>query len=126
MSFFSNSKHVKELESKDFEGIATWKLKSKKCSIVLFYMGWCPHCKDVKGIWEGLAKKALFMDVLAFDCEANDQHLNKIREDMPEMVRGYPTIIFYVNGEPKETFSGDRTEANLLKACMRVCQGRNE
>lgn len=124
MSFFSDSKYVRELSSKDFDGIATWKLKSKRCSVVLFYMGWCPHCIDVKGIWEILAKKALFMDVLAFDCESNGQHLNKIREDMPELVTGYPTIVFYVDGSPVETFSGERSEANLLKACMRICQGR--
>jgi thiol-disulfide isomerase/thioredoxin len=114
---------VKELSSKDFEEISTWKLKNKKCSVVLFYMSWCPHCKDVKDIWEALAKRALFMDVLAFDCEANGPHLNKIKEDMPELVTGYPTIVFYVGGSPVETFVGERSEANLLKACMRICQG---
>jgi protein disulfide-isomerase A6 len=123
MSFFTKSKNVKELSSKDFEAIATWKLKSNSCSAVLFYAPWCPHCVNVKDTWETLGKKALFLEVLAFDSEKNKAHLSKIKEDMPGLVQGYPTIVFYTNGKPVEHFEGERTESNLLKAFMRVCQG---
>ena len=125
MSFFSKSKHVKELTPKDFEDIATWKLKNKECSVVLFYAPWCPHCMSVKDMWETLGKKALFLNVLAFDSEKYQSHIAKIKEDMPNLMQGYPTIVFYSNGSPKEHFEGDRTEPNLLKAFMRVCQESN-
>lgn len=121
-SFFVDSKYVNELSGKDFEGIATWKLKDKSCSIILFYAPWCPHCTAVKGEWEKIAKMATFMNVGAFNCEKNKSHLLKIKEDMPELVKGYPTIVFYSKGIPVEHYAGDRSSPNLLKECMRICQ----
>lgn len=122
MSFFSGSKFVKELSPKDFDGVATWKLKNKGCSVILFYCDWCPHCRAIKDTWEQLGKTVLFMDILAYDCVKNGEHLDKIREDMPELVKGYPTIIFYSKGQPAERFAGDRTYGNLLEMCKRTCQ----
>lgn len=119
--YFAGSPYVKELSSKDFDSIATWKLKSKGCSIVLFYLPGCSWCKAVKDIYEQLGRTALFLDVLAMNCEKYSSHISKIKEDMPELVRGYPTIIFYKNGAPVEQFADERTHENLLKACMRLC-----
>lgn len=122
MSFFERSKNVKELKPKDFDNVVTWKLKDGSCGAILFYAPWCPHCTAVKDTWENLGRTAAFMNIMAFDCEANKSHLLKIKEDLPSLVQGYPTIVFYSKGKPMEQFEGDRSQQNLLKACMRVCQ----
>lgn len=116
-----DAKFVTELKPSDFEGEATWKLKNHKCSIVLFYCAWCPHCQAVRGTWRDLAEKAAFFDVCAFNCEKHKGHVSKIKEDMPELIRGYPTILIYENGEVKESYTGDRTTGALISACMRSC-----
>jgi thiol-disulfide isomerase/thioredoxin len=123
-SYFLRSKYVTELTPKEFEGVATWKLKDKGCAVVLFYADWCPHCKAIQSEWEKLGQIATFCEVYAFNCAKYTRHLQKIKEDMPEMIKSFPTIIFYSNGEPVETYRGERTHANFLKACMNVCQRR--
>ena len=123
--YFADSKFVTELTHKDFESVATWRLKTHKCSIVLFYAPWCPHCKALKDIWISLGTKAAFFDVCAMNCEKNKVHMAKIKEDMPELVNGYPTIIIYKNGDPVENVGGSketRTVGHLIKACMRACK----
>jgi thiol-disulfide isomerase/thioredoxin len=120
-SYFIDSDNVTELTPKDFNGIATWKLKNKECSAVLFYAPWCPHCKAVKDEWESFGKTATFMNVYAFDSQKYLSHLSKIQEDMPKLVISFPTIIFYKNGDPDEQFMGDRTSSNFLKKGMEVC-----
>lgn len=121
-SYFLKSKYVTELTPKEFEGIATWKLKDRKCAVVLFYADWCPYCKEIRGEWEKLGQIAAFFEVYAFNCAKYIKHIQKIKEDMPELVKSYPTIIFYTDGEPVETYRGERTHSNLLKACMNICQ----
>ena len=121
-SFFENSNAVKELSPKDFESVATWKLTSKKCTAVLFFAPWCPHCVSFKDTWEKLGKVALFMDIRAMNCEKYNSHMAKIKEDMPELVKSFPTIVFYKNGQPIEHYADERTHEKLLKACMDMCQ----
>lgn len=121
-SYFVKSDLVTELTPKDFESKAPWKLKEKKCSVIMFYANWCPHCKDMKNTWERLAQKAAFKQVCAFDCAKQQSHFDKMSNDRKGLViEGFPTIVFYKNGEPVETYSGSRDLSNLLKACMRVC-----
>lgn len=122
-SFFEGSTTVRELSPKDFDPIATWKLKDKSCTVVLFYCAWCPHCVAVKDEYTKLGKMSGFMNVAAMNCEKHKAHIGKIKSDMPELVRGYPTIIFYSGGEPQEQYMGERTAAEMVKGCMRVCEG---
>lgn len=121
-SYFLKSRYVKELGSKDFDQIATWKLKDDGCCVVLFYADWCPHCKAIKDVWEDYAKTATFMNVYAFNCAKFTSHVDKIKEDMPQLITGYPTIVFYNKGHPTETYRDERTKSHLLKASMRICQ----
>lgn len=122
-SYFLSSRFVKELTASDFEQVATWRLRSKKCTVVLFYADWCPYCKRLTGVWEDLAEKAAFFEVTAFNCARHLAHTAKIKEDMPNLIRGYPTIVFYTNGEPVEWYhSEERTVKNLLKKCIEVCK----
>ena len=127
--YFRSSKFVTELKPKDFDPVATWRLKNHKCSIVLFYAPWCPHCKSMKNVWNNLGEMAAFFDVCAYKCEKNRVHLDKINHDMPELVRGYPTMIIYENGDPIESVGHSHSERNvsyLIKACMRSCKGTKE
>ena len=124
--FFSSShnKAIIELKPKDFDEYATWRLKTHKCSIVLFYCAWCPHCQNLKDVWIKLGNIAAFFNVCAFNCEKYKLHISKIREDMPEMIRGYPTIIIYEKGEPVEQHidESQRDVNSLIKVCLRACK----
>jgi protein disulfide-isomerase A6 len=122
-NFFKNSKNVKELSPKDFDPVATWTLKNKDLCVVLFYVDWCPHCQKMKDEYEKFAEMAAFINVYAFNCENNKSHVLKIKEDAPELVKGYPTIVFYKNGKPLEQYvSPDRTASKFLEAAMRICK----
>ncbi len=127
-SYFDKIDSVTELTPKDFDGMATWKLKNRECSAVLFYAPWCGYCKAVKDTWIQFSKTAAFMNAMAFNCEKYSAHLLKIKEDMPGLVQSYPTIIFYINGSPVEAFKEERTHAKLLKTAMHFCEAnhRNE
>lgn len=113
---------VRELKPKDFNSVTTWKLKDTRCSVVLFYCPWCPHCQALKDTWKKLAKVAAFCNVLAFNCEKHKRHVLKISEDAPELIKTYPTIVVYEKGQPKEIYDGDRSLQSLVKTCMRICQ----
>ena len=114
---------VKELTPKYFDSKVSWKLKSASCAMVLFYCPWCPHCKAMKEVWEKLGQMATFIDVQAFNCEKHKGHILKIQEELPELVRGYPTIVIYKDHIPVEEYRGDRSLQSLLKTSMRVCNG---
>lgn len=123
--FFSSSKFVTELTPKDFDPVSTWKLKKDDaCAIVLFYVPWCPYCQAVKEAWQDLGEKAAFFDVYSMNCEKYSEFCSKIREDNPDLIVSYPTMIIYTNGSPTEKVGIDeskRTVKNFIKACMRVC-----
>ena len=91
--------------------------------LVLFYSPWCKYCHAVKDNWERIGANALFTNVMAFNCEKYSGHLAKIKEELPELVRGFPTIIFYRNGVPShQQPEEDREYPKLLKACMEFCK----
>lgn len=113
-----------ELKPKDFSSTKASHLKSKECTIVLYYSPWCGYCKAVKEDWKKLARTALFTNVKAMNCEKNSSHLQKIREELPELVKHFPTIVFYKDGVPMHHQPEEgRDYANLLKACMEFCKG---
>ena len=134
-NYFEDSPYVEELTPDDFDDMSPWKLNLKHsdakspsfdegCCIVLFYAPWCKFCKEVAQPYEKFAKQAVFIDVYAFNCEEYSAHIMKIKNDMPQLVKSYPTIIFYSNGEPTEQYMGERTPEKFLAAAMRVCGSR--
>lgn len=122
MAFFANSKFVEELTPSDFDPSQPWKLKKRRCCIVLFYLRECPHCIAVKDMWKQLAERAAFYDVCAFDAVSYPEWTNEVRNDMPGLIKGYPTMIIYERGELKENYEGPRTVADLTNALMRQCK----
>jgi len=123
--YFSGSKFVKELNPSDFDSTKTWKLLKDKCCIILFYAPWCPYCKALKETWTDLGEKATFFSVYAMNCEKYSAHVQQIKEDLPELVTGYPTIVLYEKGNPIKKLGStqeDRSLSNLLSVCMDSCK----
>lgn len=114
-NYFGNNSVIKELSQKDFDDIKTYKLKSKKCTLILFYAPWCGYCKEVRPIWEQLGMTINFLDICAVNCEKNKSLINKMNIDKKNHVVSFPTIYLYKNGEPKRKFNEQRTLKNLLK-----------
>lgn len=122
-SYFEGSLSVKELSPKDFDSISSWKLRENKCAIVLFYKPKCPYCKDVKTQWSQLGETAAFFNVYALNADKYKAHVAKIREEMPNLITSYPTIVIYEKGKPIEHYQGPRDWKHLTLACARACEG---
>lgn len=132
--FGPQSRYVREIEPKDFNPSNVWMLKTdskksdKKCGVstgsgmVMFYAPWCGFCHKLAPAWEEAAKLSGFCDFYAFNCEKHKGHLLKIKEEKPDLVRSYPTIIYYKNGAPIDSYEGERDTQSLLKYCMSMCE----
>ena len=118
--FFKDNKYVRELTASDFDETNPTHLKSGRCSAVLFYCAWCPYCRNVRDEWEKFGRMDLTRDVLAMNCEKEKEHLEKLRS--AGVAQSFPTIVFYKNGIPRNTFHGERTKQNFLKESIKVCQ----
>ena len=69
--------------------------------IVLYYVPWCPHCKDVMPEWNKLEQnmQGTQTEVKKVDCEANPQAAKE------QDVNGFPTIILFKNGKAIQPLS---------------------
>ncbi len=124
-SFFTGSKMVKELKPSDFSKNHPSQLKTKECTPILFYAPWCPWCVKVKDDWMQFGKKATFLNVSAFDCEKHGDHYQKIKTDLPHLVKGFPSMVVFKDGEATEaigTGENSRSVQNFIKDGMRICQ----
>jgi thiol-disulfide isomerase/thioredoxin len=72
--------------------------------LVWFYAGWCGHCKQMIQPWNTFA-----------DVNRSGVNLAKVSEDYVHRIKsnpniqGWPTIMLYKNGQPVDTYQGDRT-----------------
>lgn len=119
--FGAAHKFVDELTPNDFNSEVPWELKDQKCGLVLFYAPWCGFCKAVKGNWESAAKKTGFCDYMAFNCEKNKAWCLKIKEENPDFIKSYPTIVVYKKGKPIKNYEGERDPPSLISLCMKSC-----
>ncbi|WAR16380.1 TXND5-like protein [Mya arenaria] len=72
---------------------------------IKFYAPWCGHCKRMAPTWDELAKKTGIegkVKIAKVDCTQNSQTCSK------HSVRGYPTIMWFTNGEKSEDYRGGR------------------
>jgi protein disulfide-isomerase-like protein len=83
--------------------------ESEGKTLVLYFAPWCGHCKALKPEWEKLEKTGI-KGVTIRKVNADEE-----KEEAKEAgVEGYPTIIFYNNGE-KKVYSGARTADEISK-----------
>ncbi len=122
MSFFDSKSGVQSLTPEDFDPRHLWQLKSKDCTAILYYASWCPHCVNVKSAWAQLGKSVKFMTIAAFQCDRYPDHTDGVREEKPDLIKSYPTMVIYKNGKPVQHFGQTKREySDLLNACMQAC-----
>jgi len=120
---FDRDRCVVEVTSSFFDPLVSWKLAataSDRVTVVIFYVPWCHHCKELHDVFCEVARLATFASFVAFNCEKQCKHFGKISHDMPGLVKTFPTIIGYVDQVPVEEFKGERTVEALVKFAGRV------
>ncbi|XP_066252341.1 thioredoxin domain-containing protein 5 homolog [Euwallacea similis] len=96
---------LKELNNDNFE-----KIIEKGKAFVKFYAPWCGHCQRLAPIWQDLAKAMEFNDEISIakiDC--TEFRAICTNHD----VKGYPTLLWFENGQKIGKYSGDRSLDDL-------------
>lgn len=72
---------------------------------IMMYAPWCGHCNRLKPDWEKLAKKpgVKGINISKVDCTNNKDTCNKYS------VTGYPTLLYFRNGEMIDKYEGAKT-----------------
>jgi len=85
---------------------------SKDGKVILFYAPWCGYCKEVKPVWDKLAK-AHRDRVISINGDDNPKLVGKFG------VKGYPTIVYSPSGKDEAVgvieYRGDRSRSSLNK-----------
>lgn len=109
----------RELSGRDFNTLRNDLLKNiKSCCIVMFYAPWCPHCHNMIPVIKELTKD---IELYTYNIEKNKAHFGKLKRDNPNLVMGFPTLIFYKDGKPIGKYDGDRTKIKIEQAKRAAC-----
>ena len=114
--------HVKELEGSDFAHIPPTKLKKGFTGIVMFYLPGCHYCtKSKKAYAEAAAVIKKYCSFYALNAERYPRAINRIRENIPSFVQGFPTFVLYRKGVPIKHYVGDRSKKSFVMEALNLC-----
>jgi thiol-disulfide isomerase/thioredoxin len=87
------------------------------CIVRMFYVNWCGHCKKTKPDFQTFMQQnnnttvnGKKVKVEMIDCEENKQNADLASKFN---VKGYPTIVAVVNGQPQQFNGSDRSVQGL-------------
>lgn len=107
---FTNAEDSKVLTLTDSTTDET--IASTENILVEFYAPWCGHCKRLAPEYEKaadiLAERGSKAKVAKVDATVEKQAAST------RQIRGYPTLIFYQNGQEVEKYSGARTAEAIV------------
>ena len=87
-------------------------LRKEKKFLVMFYTNWCGYCKKIKPQYSLAASEVKDKHIIAaMDMERPDN--NQARKKFN--ITGFPTLLYFQNGEVKYTFEGDNTKDGIIK-----------
>merc|ERR1711874_458857 len=91
---------------------------SKGDHFVMMMAPWCGHCKKLKPDWEKLARQPGVggVSIAKLDCTTNKATCDKYN------VKGYPTLLYFRNGEMIEKHSGSK-DFQSLKDYVKTMKG---
>lgn len=102
---YFDRKVVKELTSDDFSG---GNLNEKAFSVVFFYSTSCPHCTDAKPAFEQFVRMCAFIKAYSINGPENKLVRECINTEHGNIIRSWPSIVFFRDGKPIHHVPGDR------------------
>ena len=88
-------------------------LKKYKNLVIMMYAPWCPHCEELLPELEKAAKSKRINDMNLTFAKIDVYHYTLISKKYN--IDGFPTVIFFVNGEQKEIFNGGRDKESIIE-----------
>ena len=88
-------------------------LKKYQNLAVLMYAPWCPYCRSLLIELEKAAQSKLINDMNLTFGKIDVDYDIAIKEKYK--IKGFPNIFFFVNGEKKQSFDGERTDNHIIE-----------